>query len=168
MIAFSVAVTDASSRNIRLPRSAARRHPVFVRRDFDLCPEGLQGQEMRVDPAAADGVAARLGHRDLAAARQQRPGEQNRGPDLRRELAIGIPIDLSRGVDADDVRIDALDGCAELLQNLQHHPHVLDVGQVADDDRLVGQQTGGQDRQAPRSCSRPAGSFPPDGVPPRR
>ena len=38
-----------------------RAHSVFVRGDLDLCAEGFEGQEMRVDSAAADDIAAGLG-----------------------------------------------------------------------------------------------------------
>ena len=44
---------------------------------------------MRVEPAAADEVAARRRHPRLAEAGEQRSGEQERGPDPGRERLVG-------------------------------------------------------------------------------
>src|SRR4029078_434416 len=38
------------------PDEGARAHAVLVRGDFDLRAQGLEGEEVRVDAAAADGV----------------------------------------------------------------------------------------------------------------
>ena len=147
MMAFSVAVTEASSRNIFLPLSARASIRYSCARDLDLRAERLQRQQVRVDAAAADGVAARLGHGDAAAARQERTGQQDRGADLLRELDVGRAADLALRLDADDVRFEMLDARAEPFHDLQHDPHVLNVRQVAQHDRLVRQQTRRQDRQ---------------------
>jgi hypothetical protein len=50
-------------------------------------------------------------------------------------------------VDADHVLLEPLHGCAQPLEDLQHHPHVLNVGQVAQRHRIVSQQARRQDRQ---------------------
>ena len=143
-----------------LPLERARFHPVLVRGDLDLRAEGFQRQEVRVDAAPADGIAARLGHRDAAAARQQRTGQQDRGADLLRQLDVGETADLALGLDADHVRFQTLDARAEPLHDLQHHPNVLDVRQVAEHDRLIRQADTPPGSAAPRSCSRRDGSSP--------
>src|SRR6185369_14309838 len=43
------------------PAQRADAHAVVVGGDFDLRAEGLEGQQVRVDAPASDGVAARLG-----------------------------------------------------------------------------------------------------------
>ena len=82
-----------------------------------------------------------------AAARQQRSGQQDRRADLSRELGIGLDEHLALRVNAHDVRLEPLDRGADAFQDLQHDPDVLNVRQVAQDDRLVGEQTRRQDRQ---------------------
>jgi hypothetical protein len=50
----------------------------------------LEGEEMRVEATAADDVAAGRRQRHLAAAGEQRPGQQDRGADPRAEFGIEI------------------------------------------------------------------------------
>ena len=61
MIAFSVAITDASSRNSRLPFEAVGAEVVGAV-ELDLDAELHEGVDVRVEPAAADHVAARRRH----------------------------------------------------------------------------------------------------------
>ena len=56
--------------------------------DLDAGAEGAEGVEVRVEPAAADHVAARRRHRDGAEAAEQRAGAQERGADAARELGV--------------------------------------------------------------------------------
>ena len=67
--------------------------------------ELLEREEVRVDATAADDVAARRRQLDLAAAREQRPGEQDRRADLPAELGIEL-------ADADA----SSRGCASVLR----------------------------------------------------
>ena len=55
---------------------------------LDLDAELLERVDVRVEPPAADHVAARRRHRHPAEARQQRAGEQERGADLAAELRV--------------------------------------------------------------------------------
>ena len=67
-----------------------RTHVIRVRRGLDLRTERFESEEMRVYTATADRVAARLGHRHLAATSEQRAGEKNRRANLLRQFRIGI------------------------------------------------------------------------------
>ena len=93
--AFSVAVTLGSSRKTSAPRSClARRMKASL--ELEGRAELLEREEVRVDAAAADDVAARRRQLDLAAAREQRRGEEDRRADLPAELRIELrgPNDL--------------------------------------------------------------------------
>ena len=89
--AFSVAITDASSRNIRLPRSPSVRRLVGAVQ-LDLDAELHERVDVRVEPAAADHVAARRRHGRAAEAGEQRPGEQERRPDLAAEHRVELRL----------------------------------------------------------------------------
>ncbi len=121
---------------------------------------------MRIDASASDGIATRLRHRHPAAAREKRAGEEDRRANLLRELDVRIGADLALRVDADDVLLETLDARAKPFENLQHHPNVLNVRQVSQDDRLIGEQAGGKDRQSgvlvparPDRSFQPAATF---------
>ena len=62
--------------------------------DVDVGAERGERVDVRVEAAAADHVAARRRHGHPAEAREQRPGEQERGADLAREL--GVEVGLAR------------------------------------------------------------------------
>ena len=88
MTAFSVPVTDASSRYMSAPRRPpGRRQPVLAV-GGDLGAQAGEGHQVRVDAAAADHVAARRRDVGGAEAGQQRAGEQDRGPDARAQLGV--------------------------------------------------------------------------------
>ena len=89
MIAFSVPVTDASSRKSGTPRKPVGLHaegPVRVHAGAEL----LERVDVDVEPATADHVAA--GRRDdrLARAGEQRAGEEDRGADVAAELLVEL------------------------------------------------------------------------------
>ena len=102
---------------------------------------------MRVDAAPPDEVAA--GRREFsdADAAEQRSGEQDRGPDAAAQIGIEGRLAHIRGVDAERVVGDGLDRHPEAFQQGTHRMHIPDIGDVVERDRLVGQQTGCQDRQ---------------------
>ena len=102
---------------------------------------------MGVDAPASDDVTARFGDIRRSAAREQRPGEKDRCADSFRELRVGSRGDVALGMDTHNILLAAFDTGAELLDDLQHHAHVLDIRQVVQCDRLIGQQAGGEDRQ---------------------
>ena len=65
----------------------------------------LEGEEMRVETTAADDVAAGRRQRHLAAARQQRPGQQDGGADPRAEFGIEIGGADFLGVDSERIAL---------------------------------------------------------------
>ena len=110
--------------------------------------ETLERIEVRVESAAADDVAARRGHHGTAEARQQRAREQERGPDQLTQGAIDAGIRFHRARTQRHLVAGApVDADADALEQLQHRRHVPDARDVRDDDLLLGEQAGGQDRQ---------------------
>jgi hypothetical protein len=115
--------------------------------DRDLGAERLEPADVQVDRARADRAAAGQRHQGLAEARHQRAQDQDRG-------AHGLDQVVGRDVAPRRPRIDQ---DAHALVHHQLHAHlaqqfhrggdVVQVRHVADLDRLVGQQRGGQDRQ---------------------
>src|SRR5205085_5937693 len=103
-------------------------------------------EEMRVDAAASDGVTARLRNRRGTAAGEERSGEQHRAADFFRERDVGERTDVALRRDAYDILLEVLDGSAEAFEDLQHDANVLDVRQIAEDDRLVREDACGDDR----------------------
>ena len=99
--AFSVAVTLGSSRKTSAPFRAVA---CSSRRSVPLTfgAQLLERQDMGVDAPAADHVAAGRRQHHLAAAGEQRPGQQDRGADARAKhgIEVGGPdvlgVDLER------------------------------------------------------------------------
>ena len=145
IIAFSVAVTLASSRKISAPRRPAAQ-PV-LRVDHAVGAQAAEGQQVRVDAPPPDDVAAGERQLHLAAAREQRPGQQQRRPQAAAE--VGVELGGAHAVGAQGERVGALvaHADAEVVEEREHHVHVEDVGHVLEHDLLVGEQAGGQDRQ---------------------
>ena len=125
----------------------ARAHAVLVRGDLDLRAERFQREQMGVHAAAADDVAAGLRDVCRSAAREQRSGQENRGADSLRELCVRSRRHLALRVETNDIFFATFDANAELLDDLEHHADVLNVGKVVQRNRLIGQQTGSEDRQ---------------------
>ena len=87
--AFSVAHHRGLVHEDRAGAQAARGRVSSIQRSPSTRrAEVLEGVEVGVEAAAADEVAARRRHLRLAEAREQRPGEQERGPDLLGELLV--------------------------------------------------------------------------------
>ena len=93
MIAFSVPITDASSRYMRVPRRPFDGE-LEDAVDRDVGSERRKRVHVRVESPAADHVAAGRWHDDAPEARQQRAGEQERSANLAREL--GVEVGLAR------------------------------------------------------------------------
>jgi len=115
--------------------------------DLEAGAEGLEPQEVGVEAAAADDVAARRGQLDLAEAREDGPGEEDRRADAAGERGVDRRPGEVLGGDADGLGGQALDLAAEGLEDLEHDLDVRDVGQVLEDDRLGREQARRQDRQ---------------------
>ena len=106
-----------------------------------------QRVDVRVEPAAADHVAAGRRHLGAAEARQQRAGEQERRADAARELLVHLVGGEVGGLDAHLVRAEPVDVGAELVEQRQHRLHVEDARDVVQNDGLFRQQARGEDRQ---------------------
>ena len=65
----------------RAAQAAGRAHGEVAAHGRRSAPSAAERVEVRVDAAAADDVAARRRHVDRPLARQQRPGQQDRGAD---------------------------------------------------------------------------------------
>ena len=144
--AFSVAVTLGSSRKTSAPFSfVARNSSRCVGRDGRA--ELLEREKMRVEAPPPDDVAARRRQRDLAAARQQRPGEQDRGADPRAQLGIEIGGADFPGVDRERVARLPFGRRADRADQLHQRLGVADARNVFERDRLLGEQRRGDDRQ---------------------
>ena len=102
--AFSVAITEGSSiRKSQGPQAQRRRgEHDLVAAVVDGRAERAERVEVRVEPAAADHVAAGRGHLRRAEARQQRAGEQERGPDPLGQARVDLGA-LHRGAVDEDL-----------------------------------------------------------------
>ena len=89
--AFSVAVTEASSRKMSAPLEAGVAQPV-VAVDQALGAERAERQQVGVHPAPADEVAAGERQLHLAAARQQRARQQERCPQAAAEVGVEVVV----------------------------------------------------------------------------
>jgi len=94
-----------------------------------------KGEQVGVQTAPADLVAAGPGQHGLAQPRQQRCGEQERASDLRSEGGIERELSQRRGVALDGVLARALDAGAESLHDLDEHLDVPDARDVVDPDK---------------------------------
>ena len=83
----------------------------------------------------------------LAEAGEQRAGDQERGADPVGELLVDLGAGDAVGLQADLVLARPGDLHAEPLEQPEHRLDVADPRHVADDELLVGEQAGGQDRE---------------------
>ena len=108
--------------------------------------ELAESVEVAVETAAADHIAARRVELRLSAAGQQRRREEDAGPVPRTEFArnrSGPDVPAAEGqrmVFKAEIR-------AEFAGDVEHGPHVEDVGDVVENDLLVGQQQRRDHRQ---------------------
>jgi hypothetical protein len=107
----------------------------------------VEGVEVRIQAAAADDVAAGGRHARAAEARQQRPGEQERGTDALGQHPVRLGAVDGGGIDRNLRGTNPLDPRAEGLQQGDHRLDIGDPGHVAQDHLIVGEQARGQDRQ---------------------
>ncbi len=76
------------------------------------------------------------------------PASRNDGPDLLGELAVDLGVGVHvGGAQGDGVLVAPIDRHPEAAQQVDHCLDVRDARDVADDDLLLGEQAGGQDRQ---------------------
>ena len=146
MTAFSVPVTLGSSRNTSVPFRPAGAVMSMERSTIDLGAERLERQDVRVDAAAADHVAARRRH-VAAAAREQRAGEQDRRADAAAERRSSVVFETnSARISGRSAAVHSTLG-AEIGDQLEHHLDVADARHVGQPDGAVGQQRRSDDGQ---------------------
>ena len=106
-----------------------------------------EGVEVGVEPAAADEVAPRRRHPRLAEARQERPGDEEGGADAVREVAVDLDLGHVAGAEAEAVvrHPDRLD--PEALEQRDLGLGVADPRNPVQEQLLLGQKAGGEDRQ---------------------
>ena len=114
---------------------------------LDPGAEVVEGVEVGVEAAAADEVAARRRHAGLAEARQQRPGEQERGADLLRELLVDRDVGDRRCAEPEAVVGDPVDLDPEPLEQRDLGLGIADPRHPVQEQLLLRQQAGGEDRQ---------------------
>src|SRR6266508_1608206 len=111
-------------------------HPV----ELDRGPERADGEQVGVEPAAADHVAPRWGQGAAAGPGQQGPGQQHRGPDAGAQARVEAHLPDPVRVDPDVVGAGVGDLGPGHGGELEHGVHVTDAGHVVEHDRPVGQQ----------------------------
>jgi hypothetical protein len=113
----------------------------------DAGAEILEGVEVGVEAPAADEIPARRRHPRLAEAGEQRAGEQERGADLLREILVDRDIGDRGGAEADAVIGHPGDLHPEPLEQGKLRLGVANARHPVQEQLLLGQQTGGEDRQ---------------------
>ena len=115
----------------------------WIERDAELA----ERQEMAVDAAPTDHVAARLAEHRAPATGEQRRGEEERRTDLAGEgRGQLVGPELLRG-DAHGVTVDIDNARAQRAGDLEHVAHVADVREVAQRHRFVGEEAGRDQRK---------------------
>ena len=149
MIAFSVAITLASSRKICSPRRPpSARMLVVLLAELDL---GAHAWRTR---GCAGRAGAGRSRRRPAAGRTTRPSRESSGPASRNDARIrpqsfgsSSCFEMSARVDAHLVRPGPRDLGAEVVEQIEHRLHVADPRHVRERHRLGREQRRGQNRQ---------------------
>ena len=149
MIVFSVAITLASSRKMCSPWSPPVGAQLVAVAELHPRPQPGEGVNVRVEPAAADQVAARRRDDHLVEPGEQRAGEQERGAHPPAQLGIELVLGDLGGADTHLVGAGPGDVGAEVREQLQHRLDVPDPRHVRERNRLLGEEGRGQDRQRP-------------------
>ena len=146
MIAFSVPMTDASSRYMRVPAQPVGRELVDAV-DLDVGAERGERVDVRVEAAPADDVAARRRHRHPSEAREQRTCEQERGANLARELCVEVRLAHAARIHADLVRARPFDVGSEIGEQLDHRLDVANARDVGQPHLVRGEHARREDRK---------------------
>ncbi len=119
--------------------------------DFDVCAEGFDAFEMEINGARADDATA--GQRDLGFAEttEERAENTNRAAHFADEIVVANAFDFF-GADFEGVIMEG-NFRAERFEDFAHEPHVAQVGDVADDARLVCQKSRGHDGERGVFCA---------------
>ena len=125
--------------NVRAVQSPGAE-PVALATGVDLGAERLQREQMRIDAAAADDVAAGRRQLGMAEARQQRACDEQRHTDLAPELRIDAAA-RDAGRRRDQCAFAAgLDLDAQAAQQRDEDVDVADAGKIAQLYRLIAEQ----------------------------
>ena len=96
--------------------------------------------DVDVDRASAELAAAGSRGRHLAASRQQRTGDEERGAHGRDELGRGVGVNDVGGADTDALALAVVLGLgAETPQQREHRADVGEIGHIAE-DALIGRE----------------------------
>ena len=115
--------------------------------NFDIA-EFLESEEMGVEPASADLVAARLGDVSHAEPRQHRADQHDRTPQSRAALAVIVRFEVFEinvaGAERVGVFRELLHFHAHAAEQFDELHHIENPGDVPDDDPLGRQQRGAE------------------------
>ena len=115
--------------------------------DADLRAEALERQEVRVDAAATDHVAARRRERDASEPRQHRPGQQDRGADLFAQRRVErLRLGAAR-IDFHSIGPVPLHARPDVLQQRQERLNVANARDIVDTTRTVGEECRRENRK---------------------
>ena len=143
MRAFSVAVTEASSRKIRAPfsllASSVKEVPTSTRVPSSVRARKCVSSGRRPIPSPP-------GRRqdDPSLARQERSGEQDGGADLLGEVRRDLLPGNVQALEAPPVMSELFRRTAQGLEDLDHDVHVFDLRQVREDHGLVSEKRRGE------------------------
>ena len=116
--------------------------------DIDRGAEPLEGQEVRVETAAADDVATRRGQVHLAMAGEHGAGKQNGRAHFAAEIRAEFGFVDTGTAQTDVVVADKFGFAAEILNDIHHYLDIANLWHIVQDDILAGEQAGregGQD-----------------------
>jgi hypothetical protein len=115
--------------------------------DMNIGAHGLQTRHVDVDRAGTDGAAARQRHVCVPKPRHQRPEHEYRGAHRLDELVGREVLAYRRRIDFDAHALIDGHAHAHASEQLDRRGHVLEMRNVADRHRTVGQQRAGENRQ---------------------
>jgi hypothetical protein len=146
MRAFSVAVTLGSSRKTSA-RGGGGLELVPVRRGHRRA-ELLEGEKVGVDATPADDVAAGWWEDGVAATRQERTCQQDRGADPGAERRVQVVVTQPRGRDVELIPPGPFGLRPHRSNELDQCFGVPDARHVCERDRVLREERGGDDRES--------------------
>ena len=127
---------------------SALLHPDFVSVEIEEGTEFLQTDDVGVESASPDFVAARLGHVGFAEAGQHRASHHHAASEFRGGVLVVLAPEIVEvdgfGLQSDVVPRVALNVHAHAFQKGNQVVDVQDVGQVVYGDFLLGEQAGAE------------------------
>ena len=132
---------------VRSGLQAVRRLQRVSGRFGDAHAHVPQRIEMCTDAAARWEIAARRRDDGAAAARQERPHQQDRPAKAADQRAVGLVFRHFLAADPQRGRADAVHLGAEIEEQAAHHLDVRDARHVREHTRLLGQQAGRNQRE---------------------